>query len=101
MDNISEAHLVGVHPELARRVRQLSDKCAANGIVIRVTQGLRTWDQQNLLYAQGRTEPGKIVTNAPGGFSAHNFGYAVDIVPGEDDFPAFTPDWNAMDSRWK
>lgn len=101
MDNISEARLAEVHPELARRVRQLSGKCEANNIQIRVSQGLRTWDQQDLLYSQGRTAAGKIVTDAPGGYSMHNFGLAVDVVPALDGFPAFTPDWNSMDSRWQ
>jgi peptidoglycan LD-endopeptidase CwlK len=82
-------------------VRLLSDKCLANGIELRVTQGLRTWNQQDLLYAQGRTDPGKIVTEAPGGYSGHNFGYCADIVPADENFPVFTPDWDAMDSRWK
>ncbi len=29
--------------------------------------------------AQGRTKPGRIVTNARGGFSNHNFGIAFDV----------------------
>lgn len=102
MDQISELHLEGVHTELARRVRDLADKCeAADHIRIRVTQGLRTWDQQDLLYAQGRSDRGPVVTNARGGYSLHNFGLAVDIVPDQEGIPAFTPDWNAMDPRWR
>ena len=101
MDNISEERLNEVCPELARRVRKLAAQCEANGIHIRVSQGLRTWEQQDLLYAQGRTDAGKVVTNARGGQSAHNFGYAVDIVPADPNFASFTPDWNSMDSRWK
>lgn len=101
MDNLSEERLNEVHPELARRVRLLAAKCAANGIILHITQGLRTWDQQDFLYAQGRSKPGKIVTEAPGGHSMHNFGLAVDIVPGDPKFPAFVPDWDAMDSQWK
>lgn len=101
MDSISEEKLSEVHPELARRVRILGDKCAANDIWLRVSQGLRTWDQQDLLYAQGRTDGGKIVTNAKGGYSMHNFGLAVDIVPGNASFPKFTPDWEGMDYRWQ
>ena len=46
-----------------------------------VQQGIRTVAQQNALYAQGRTAPGAIVTDAPGGSSAHNFGLAVDLYP--------------------
>ena len=41
--------------------------------------GNRTWAEQNALYAQGRTAPGKVVTNARGGFSNHNFGIACDF----------------------
>jgi peptidoglycan LD-endopeptidase CwlK len=37
-----------------------------------------------------RTAPGKIVTNAKGGYSNHNFGLAVDVVPFEEG----TLNWN-------
>lgn len=38
----------------------------------------RSWEEQDALYAQGRTKPGAIVTKARGGFSNHNFGIACD-----------------------
>lgn len=41
--------------------------------------GNRTWDVQDALYAQGRTQPGEIVTRARGGQSNHNFGIAADF----------------------
>jgi peptidoglycan L-alanyl-D-glutamate endopeptidase CwlK len=41
---------------------------------------LRTFAEQDALYAQGRTKPGDIVTKAKGGQSNHNYGFAVDIV---------------------
>ena len=50
------------------------------GVNLRVTQSLRTNAQQNILYAQGRTTPGNIVTNARGGESYHNYGLAFDLV---------------------
>lgn len=50
------------------------------GVEIRITQGLRTIAEQNELYAQGRTKPGSIVTNARGGYSFHNFSLAIDFV---------------------
>lgn len=101
MDAVSEARLALVHPELTRRVRNFAQKCADNSIAIRVTQGLRTHDEQAALYAQGRTAPGNKVTNAPPGYSAHEYGYAVDIAPDKPDFPEWTPDWDASDVRWK
>lgn len=42
-------------------------------------EGHRTWDEQDALYAKGRTAPGSIVTRAKGGFSNHNFGIAMDF----------------------
>ncbi|PUZ22571.1 hypothetical protein DCM91_15000 [Chitinophaga costaii] len=54
------------------------------GIDLRVTDGFRTVEQQDKLYAQGRTTKGNIVTKARGGFSNHNFGLAVDVVPYEN-----------------
>jgi peptidoglycan L-alanyl-D-glutamate endopeptidase CwlK len=53
----------------------------ALGFIIRVDQGLRTWPQQAALYAQGRTQPGKVVTYAQPGYSWHNYALALDFVP--------------------
>jgi RHS repeat-associated protein len=46
---------------------------------VQVIQGTRTYAEQNALYAQGRTAPGPIVTNASSGYSFHNFGVAFDV----------------------
>lgn len=51
----------------------------AFGYEYKAISGNRTWDEQAKLYAQGRTAPGKIVTNAKPGYSNHNFGLAVDM----------------------
>jgi hypothetical protein len=40
--------------------------------------GLRTIEEQEKLYAQGRTTKGPIITNSKPGFSFHNFGCASD-----------------------
>ena len=97
MDQISEDRLGEVHPVLAAKIRSMADTLAGEGITIRVTQGLRTWDEQAALYAQGRTIPGKVVTNAEPGSSYHNFGLAVDVVP----MTALGPDWNVDHPAWK
>ena len=97
LTDITLARLHEVHPELMRRIIKLDVLVPA--LSIQVTQGLRTWTQQDALYAQGRTAPGAIVTNAKGGWSAHNFGYAVDLVP-EDVIPG-QMDWNAESPGWK
>lgn len=100
MDTTSEIRLSVVHPELARRVRFLAGILLADtpSVEIRVTQGLRTYLQQTALYNQGRTTPGKVVTNAPAGYSTHNFGLAVDVAPF---LQSGQPDWVVGDSNWK
>jgi hypothetical protein len=98
---LSEDRLRPVHPTLAARVRTMLDLCAAQGVPVLVTQGLRTWEEQDALYAKGRTKApiGKkyIVTNAKGGQSYHNFGLAIDIVIldsiGKADWDTGHPGW--------
>lgn len=70
---------------------------ASENIDVQVTQGLRSWAEQAALYAQGRTAPGGIVTNAQPGHSYHQFGLAVDVAP----FDAGIPDWNSAHPVWK
>jgi peptidoglycan hydrolase-like protein with peptidoglycan-binding domain len=79
---LNEQRLSRLHPVLAIRGRAMIELCAYEGIAVLVTQGLRTWEEQDALYAIGRTKPpiGKIVTKAKGGSSYHNFGLAFDIV---------------------
>lgn len=48
--------------------------------ICRIAYAIRSFAEQDALYAQGRTKPGKIVTNAKGGESYHNYGLALDIV---------------------
>jgi peptidoglycan LD-endopeptidase CwlK len=100
LDPVSIPRLVGLHPALVTRYTQLDGLCEANGIRLRITQGFRTYAQEDALYAQGRTIPGKIVTEARGGWSAHNFCYALDAGPDDPNFPAWHPDWDDLDPRW-
>lgn len=102
MDTVSEQRLTQIYPLLADKVRKLAELLAKENIVIRVVQGLRTIAEQDALYAQGRTKPGKKVTNCPGGKSWHNFGLALDLVPSTHgvDKP-FEPDWNETHPTWK
>jgi peptidoglycan L-alanyl-D-glutamate endopeptidase CwlK len=93
---ISLQRLSQVHPTLASIIRQMD--ATEPAIHLQVTQGLRTWAEQDALYAQGRTTPGAIVTHARGGFSWHNFGLAVDLVP--EDITPGQPDWNLNHQVW-
>lgn len=62
-----------------------------------VTSGTRTYLEQDALYAQGRTTPGKIITKAKGGQSNHNFGIAVDLAPDMSLAPGLQPSWQEKD----
>lgn len=97
MNSISETRLGEVAPQLAEKIRQLDTMLQAEGIQIQVTQSLRPWSEQEALYAQGRTAPGSVVTNAQPGYSWHNFGLAVDVAP----FDANQPDWNVNHPVWQ
>lgn len=58
--------LQGVHPRLVAAYQRIAYAMAELGHPIIVTDGLRTLAQQQALYAQGRTTPGRIVTHADG-----------------------------------
>lgn len=96
MDSISEARLNDVCPWLADRIRQLADIVDLLGVSFRVTQGDRTWAQQQELYDQVPR-----VTKAPPGYSWHNFGLAVDVSPDDPALPGYQPDWNLAHPAWK
>jgi hypothetical protein len=74
------------------------DLCDILGPDFDVTGGIRTIDEQTALYERGRTKPGEIVTNARGGYSAHNYGCATDWAPMRDGQP-YWPDWQT--GAWK
>jgi|ERR1041385_3968202 peptidoglycan L-alanyl-D-glutamate endopeptidase CwlK len=65
-----------LHPELAKRWTQAKDRYAAKFPDLPqpfLTQTYRSSEEQAASYAQGRTTPGKIVTNAKPGQSLHNY----------------------------
>lgn len=76
----SKSRVEKLHPVVARASKILIRLAYKQGINIVVVQGLRTIEEQNALYAQGRTKPGSKVTNAKGGYSNHNFGMAIDFA---------------------
>lgn len=60
------------------RVESTMRTMRRENVDMRVTDGFRSFQEQDNLYAQGRTRPGNIVTGARGGQSWHNYGTAVD-----------------------
>lgn len=79
VDTRSEKTIATLHSEVQPIARALVQKAAQSGIQIKIISGLRTYDEQEALYAQGRSKPGIRVTNARGGYSNHNFGIAFDV----------------------
>jgi peptidoglycan L-alanyl-D-glutamate endopeptidase CwlK len=72
-----------LHPKLRDEAAKIYDEiCNAltGRAMCRFSFTLRTFAEQDALFAQGRTKPGGVVTNAKGGLSMHNYGLAVDIV---------------------
>jgi peptidoglycan LD-endopeptidase CwlK len=78
-DSRSEGVIATLHPRVRPFARALIEKAAGQGIIIKVISGMRTFAEQDALFAKGRTKPGPIVTKVRGGFSNHNFGVAFDI----------------------
>lgn len=93
--------LVGVHPDLVDTVQRILIAMAVLGWPMVVTDGVRTVEQQQAAYAQGRTAPGAIVTELDGivkrsKHQVHDdgFGHAVDcafLVHGEPSWDGHLP----------
>ena len=82
IDKSTQERIKLLHPALRDEVTKLveeANKRLTSHSHVRIIQGLRTIEEQNGLYAQGRTKPGPIVTNAKGGSSYHNYGLAIDF----------------------
>ena len=79
MDKTSLSRVALMHPLLRTELTNILSEIAQCGVSIRLTQTLRTIQEQNDLYAIGRTKPGKIVTNAKGDQSFHCHGLATDF----------------------
>ncbi len=90
--------VASLHPSIRVLAEQVIAEARREGIVLVLTEGIRTPERQAKLYAQGRTEPGKIVTGAPPGRSWHQYGLAFDVamVGG-----AGQPTWPPGDDLWR
>ncbi len=84
-------------PPVKQRVEKFKQLCEENGIDLLITSTYRDNESQSALYAQGRTTPGKIVTNAKAGQSWHNHRCAIDVVP----LVNGKPNWDDKSPVWK
>lgn len=83
IDKVTLDRIDFLHPKVRHEMRCIIgeiDNALTGRAKVRISEGYRSEAYQNALYAQGRTKPGKIVTNAKFGQSFHCYGLAVDIV---------------------
>ena len=87
---INSRNLADLKPEVQQLAQQFVALAAANNRPILITSTYRDAEWQAALYAQGRTHPGPIVTDAKPGESFHQYRVAFDwclLVDGK-------PVWN-------
>ena len=70
VDSRSETNIATLNKKVQPLARKLIEEATAQGIYVKIISGHRTYEEQNELYAQGRTKPGKVVTKAKGGHRA-------------------------------
>lgn len=78
MDKITEERISKLHPTVRQEMTKIINECnkvLTGRAQVRISQGLRTFAEQDALYNKKPK-----VTNAKGGQSVHNYGFAVDIV---------------------
>lgn len=78
---INSRDLHYLHPQVRTKCEKFIEECRKQGVTVLITSTYRDNESQDALYAQGRTLPGKKVTNAKGGQSFHNYRVAFDFVP--------------------
>jgi peptidoglycan L-alanyl-D-glutamate endopeptidase CwlK len=101
-DSNSDKLIDKLHPAIRDKARAFINEAERQGLKLKVTSTLRDYDEQNKLYAQGRTTKGQVVTNARGGYSWHNFGNALDIAPIENGKANYnTKNWKKISSIGK
>jgi peptidoglycan L-alanyl-D-glutamate endopeptidase CwlK len=93
---INSRSVTELHPKVATMAMAMVQACDEAGIDLLITSTYRDHESQNALYAQGRTKPGDIVTNAKGGQSYHQFRVAFDVVPLRNGKCV----WDAKDPAW-
>lgn len=89
--------LAALHGPTLKMVEAVLADPEASAMGLRVVSVYRSAAEQQALYDQGRTKPGKIVTNAPPGHSYHEVRRAVDLAPAE---LMRLPGWAPMSPLW-
>lgn len=96
---INSRKIEDLHPKVAAMCAEFVKRCDEAGIDVIITSTYRDAESQNALYAQGRTAPGKKVTNAKAGQSWHNYQLAFDFVPMRNGKPVWSTAGNGVDEN--
>lgn len=98
--------ITDLHPELQLLCVSFLAACKRQSIDVLITCTYRSMQEQDELYAQGRTKPGRIVTKAKPGHSRHNnvssktgkpAALAFDVVPLRNGKPVWGTAGNGLD----
>lgn len=84
LDQITLERIKQIHPKVRQQLLEdyiyINEKVLGKGVRLRFAFTYRSPEEQNALYAQGRTKKGDIVTNSKAWQSIHQYGLAFDIV---------------------
>lgn len=78
-DTITIERIKEIHPKLKTELSEIYSEIVERNLPVRFTDVFRSIADQNVLFEQGRSKPGRVVTHARGGQSFHNYGLAVDF----------------------
>lgn len=107
METRSLERLQQLHPIIrAKAIDAYNEavKATPAGVHPYIDQTYRSFEESDRLYAQGRTTPGEIVSNAKGGQSWHNYGLALDFhlqINGKDVWDQNNPNWKVVVNIFK
>lgn len=109
-EQLVRINLWELYPPFVSKIQQLLENCFKLNAEYYAYSGYRSYDEQAAIYAKGRTVPcvncvakglkdpkcGHFETKAPPGWSAHNYGFAVDFaLDGDLNKKGLQPDWDA------
>lgn len=100
--------LKDLHQQMRILAESFLSECEKSGITVLIYCTFRSSEEQDDLYAQGRTKQGKIVTNARGGQSKHNHtvngrpaSLAFDCVPLRNGKPVWSKNTDEDLQLWQ
>ena len=97
-DKYTNTRIKTLHPAIQDDSTDFINECEKRGMYVRMCQNpYRTFEMQDYKYASGRTRKGKILTNAKGGDSFHNYKLAEDVVEIKNGQPLWVnPNWELI-----